>query len=407
LDNVTHSLFGMLVADAVCVWRRETRAEVRAAASLLSALANNLPDIDIVYSWIDGPKPLGSLLQHRGHTHTLLLALPMAWLLGVGMWRWLARSRPAAFTPDRKQWLLLLALAGPALHLLMDYGNNYGVHPFWPVYSGWLYGDSIFIVEPLWLVILVPAVARGLTRRWLAALLWLVLASVLTICWFVPFVPTASRLALLGLALATFTVGRLTSESTRVALALGGCLSVALLFVAAGARARSELRAAVQTAFPALTVHDIATAPMPANPACWEALLAGEQGGRYRVLRASVALGPLSATDCSAGSDVEPTAPIAKLSRAHFDGVRWRAEYSADLAELSRLRRADCRFRAMLRFARLPYFAPAHQIAGDLRYDRQPGLDFSDVALSGPASTAPCPRFVPGWTEPRADLFRP
>jgi inner membrane protein len=345
LDNVTHGLFGMLVADAVCVWRGETRAEVRAAASLLSALTNNLPDIDIVYSWIDGPKPLGSLLQHRGHTHTLLLALPMAWLLGVGMWRWLARSRPAAFTPDRKQWLLLLALAGPALHLLMDYGNNYGVHPFWPVYSGWLYGDSIFIVEPLWLAILVPVVARGLTRRWLAALLWLALAAVITICWFVPFVPTASRLALLGLALAAFTVGRLTSESTRLVLAVGGCLSVAL--------------------------------------------------------------GPLSATDCSAGSEVEPTAPVATLSRANFGGVRWRTEYSADLSELSRLRRADCRFRAMLRFARVPYFAPARQIAGDLRYDRQPGLDFSDVALSGPASAAPCPRFVPGWTEPRAELFRP
>jgi inner membrane protein len=397
----------MLVADAVCLWRRETRAEVRVAASLLSALANNLPDIDIVYSWMDGPKPLGSLLQHRGYTHTLLLALPMAWLLGEGLWRWLSRRNPAAFTADRRRTLLMLALAGPPLHLLLDFGNNYGVHPFWPLYSGWLYGDSIFIVEPLWLAILVPVLARGSTRRWLSALLWVVLVGLLVVCWFVPFVPTASRLALLGLTVLAFVVARNGSETTRVVFAGGGCLSVALLFALAGARARAELRAAAETGFPALTLHDIATAPLPANPACWEALLAGEQGGRYRVMRASVALAPLSATDCNAGSDVEPSAPVTSLTRANFRGVRWWHEYSADLRQLSRLRRDDCRFRALLRFARLPYLAPTPKIAGDLRYDRQPGLDFSDVELSGSASAAPCPRFWPGWTEPRAELFQP
>src|ERR1041384_4383289 len=115
----------MLLADAVCVWRREARAHVRAGAALVSALANNLPDSDIAYSWLDGPKPLGSLLHHRGHPHTLLVALPMAWLLGAVAWRLFRRRHVDAGRPER-QLLLGLALVGPGLHLLIDFRNNYG-----------------------------------------------------------------------------------------------------------------------------------------------------------------------------------------------------------------------------------------------------------------------------------------
>ena len=405
MDNVTHSLAGMLLADAVCVWRREARVPVRAAASLVSALANNLPDIDIVYSWLGGPKPLGSLLHHRGHTHTLLLGLPMAWLLGAGIWRWFLRKNPSAAAPERRL-LLGLALAGPLLHLLMDFGNNYGVHPFWPLYDGWLYGDSIFIVEPLWLAISIPCLAPTLTRRWLAVLLWGVLGTVLVLCWFLPFVATASRAAVVGAALVAAVVARSASARARVGFALVACASVALLFSLGSLRAKAELRRAVVAAFPALTIHDLALSPLPANPACWEALVAGEQGGTYRVLRASVALPPLSAVSCRAGADVEPTAPVTSVDRANYQGVRWRSEYRAELSALSRLRQENCRFRALLRFARLPYVNAAGTIAGDLRYDRSPDLDFSDVVLDGAAADRRCARFVPGWAEPRAELFQ-
>jgi hypothetical protein len=94
------------------------------------------------------------------------------------------------------------------------------------------------------------------------------------------------------------------------------------------------------------------------------------------------------------------------LTRANRGGVRWLSQYSEEVATLSRLRRDDCRFRALLQFARLPYAAPARQIAGDLRYDRKPELDFSDVPLPLPLAPGGCPRLLPGWTEPRADLFR-
>src|ERR1044071_5463246 len=108
----------MLAAEVVCAVRREQRPHLRAALYLVSALGNNLPDSDILYSWMDGPKPLGSLLHHRGHTHTLAFALPMAWLLGFAVWRWFQRRHADAGEAE-KRLIFGLALVGPALHLLM------------------------------------------------------------------------------------------------------------------------------------------------------------------------------------------------------------------------------------------------------------------------------------------------
>lgn len=396
----------MLLAEAVCVARGEARKPVRAAAYLVSALANNLPDIDIVYTWITGPRPLGSLLHHRGHTHTLLLALPGAWLLGLAVWSWFSRRHADAAPRDRRLFVGL-ALAGVVLHLCMDLGNNYGVHPFWPVSSKWFYGDTIFIVEPLWWAIAIPVVAEALDRRWLKLTLWVLLSAILIVCWFVPFVNMTSRLTLLGVTALAFLVAQKTSPRGRICSAWAAALAVPVVFGLAAARAKTALRDATQAAFPALTVLDIATTPLPANPACWEGLVAGEQGGVYRVLRASVALGGVAASDCKAGIDVEPTAPVTVIERANHGGVRWLTAYSADVAALGQLRQADCRFRAMLQFARLPYVSASGKIAGDARYDRTPDLDFSDVPLPAGMASGSCPRWVPGWAEPRAELFQP
>jgi inner membrane protein len=403
----------MLLAEAVCVWRKETRPEVRAAAYVVSALANNLPDVDIVYTWITGPKPLGSLLHHRGHTHTLVVACAMAWLLGLAAFRWFAKRHPTA-GPAERRLLYGLSLAGPLLHLTMDFGNNYGVHPFWPVSGRWFYGDTIFIIEPTWWAIAVPVLATAIRRRWLKITLWVLLAALLSVTWFVPFVLPASRFTLLGLTAAAWLLARRSPERTRITAAVAACTLVPIVFGICSARAKGELRQATRAAFPALTVVDIAASPMPSNPLCWEAMVAGEQGGVYRVLRASVALSPLSVSRCSAGADAEPTAPVKPMSRADRGGVRWRREYSAELRSLANLRESNCWVRAALQFMRLPYVTsiersepglPAGQYVGDLRYDRQRGADFADFRLPDDVKEG-CPRFVPGWDEPRADLFQ-
>jgi inner membrane protein len=337
----------------------------------------------------------------------LLFALPAAWLLGLAVWRRLSR-RHTDVTPRDRRLFVGLALAGVALHLSMDFGNNYGVHPFWPLSGRWFYGDSIFIVEPLWWAIAIPLLAPRLERRWLELTLWVLLSALLLVCWFVPFVSMLTRVILLSVAVLAVALGRNRSPSLRIRLGGAAALAVPLVFAFASGRAKAALSEATQAAFPALTVLDMATTPLPSNPACWEGLVAGRQSGTYHVLRATVALGSVAPGECSAaGTGVEPTAPVTPITRADHGGVRWLSQYSADVATLSRWRRDDCRFRALLRFARLPYVAADRQIAGDLRYDRAPGLDFSDVPLPRGPAAVDCPRWLPGWAEPRADLFQP
>jgi hypothetical protein len=57
----------------------------------------------------------------------------------------------------------------------------------------------------------------------------------------------------------------------------------------------------------------------------------------------------------------------------------------------------------------VPYVTPPAvdrtRIIGDTRYDRHRGLDFADFRLS--AVPGRCPKFVPPWLPPRADLLSP
>jgi len=241
LDNVTHSLAGMLLAEAVCVWRGETRRHVRAAAYLVSALANNLPDADVFYSWIPEPRAARQSFESpRAHAHA---ARGVAVRVAARRRRLALVLAPPSGRRRRARTRLVRGAGarGVVLHLGMDFGNNYGVHPFWPLSSRWLYGDSIFIVEPLWLAIAIPILSETLTRRWLKLTLWVVLSAVLVVCWFVPFVATPVRFTLLGVTALSSFVARKSHERLRIQLAVAAWLAVALLFGLASLRAKSKL----------------------------------------------------------------------------------------------------------------------------------------------------------------------
>src|SRR5207247_4968018 len=50
--------------------------------------------------------------------------------------------------------LIAVSWLGLLLHLAFDSLNNYGVRPFLPFSSRWLYGDLVFIVDPwFWLLL--------------------------------------------------------------------------------------------------------------------------------------------------------------------------------------------------------------------------------------------------------------
>ena len=92
MDNVTHALAGLLLADAAVALaerraRRPASAALRRTAAILGVLTAELPDVDLVYAGpVLGMGRLGYMLHHRGHTHTVVFAVAAALLVwGVAL----------------------------------------------------------------------------------------------------------------------------------------------------------------------------------------------------------------------------------------------------------------------------------------------------------------------------------
>lgn len=407
MDNVTHALVGFFVAE-LAVRERERRGQVCAhwarPAYFTSALANNLPDLDFAYAGIT-QGPLGYLLHHRGHTHTLALAPLMAALtFGAGLW-WLSRS-PSSTRSDRV-WLGALALVGPVLHIAMDFSNNYGVHPFWPLDNRWVYGDAIFIVEPLFWAFMLPALLAQVRWRPGKIVLALLLAATVTLPWVSGLVPALiSALVVVAAVVASLVSWRLTAQR-RGWFALAGCLAVLALFLVASRSARSRASAELVRRFPEAIVEDLALTPLPANPMCWSLLAIQTEGDRYIVRRGVVALLPsvLAAAECPTRHHGATSAPLRPVPLQESGELELSGQFEAPLAELRGLFSEHCGVAALLRFTRAPYWKQddGFLIAGDIRYDRSPALEFAELRL--PREPGRCPRFVPSWRPPRAALL--
>ena len=412
MDNLTHSLVGLLCADAVvraCDRRRALEPWPRAALYVFAIVGNNLPDLDFSYSRISG-KEFGYLLQHRGYTHTLpaVLGFALAMLaVFVALTRWRGKRL------EHRDWWLLssVALASPLLHIVMDFANNYGVHPFWPLHDAWFYGDSFFILEPgFWLVIVAP-LSWSYRSRWARGALWLVLGIVLAALWYQRFVPVRNALAWSLLTLALLALSRERCPSARSQLALGGFLAVAALFVLGSRVAKRIVLEQARAAYPRATVIDVVATPTPANPFCWGMILVQAEAGQYSVRLGRVATFPawLEAAACPYDRAAEPTAPLEPMHLPEHADARLVLgfEYLTALADFQTLVRERCEARAFFRWARVPYLTPARpdgsRVLGDLRYDRNPGLDFSDILLA--RAQGRCPDYVPPWLPARADIL--
>ncbi len=144
MDNLTHSIIGFGVGElmhrSVPAEAQPARQRTRHRLLLLScALANNFPDLDLLLTH-GLPAPLSYLLYHRGHTHTLLMALPQALLLVALLWLcWPATRALLKASGAARLGLAASVLLGLGLHLLMDYTNSYGIHPYYPFDGRWLY----------------------------------------------------------------------------------------------------------------------------------------------------------------------------------------------------------------------------------------------------------------------------
>jgi inner membrane protein len=409
VDNLTHGLVGVLLAET-CLQVRARRAadggsvspRLRFETYSLAVIGNNLPDTDIGYARLVGGQTFGYLLQHRGFTHTV----PVALLIGVAMLAVvfaLRRRARARANPGEAGLLVGVALASPLLHIAMDFANNYGVHPFWPLDDRWFYGDTLFIVEPaLWIAIVAPLVF-SMSSRWVRAALGTFLAVSLVALFVAPVVARVAAVALTVITVLVLLVARRASPAKRAVLASSLFFATLAVFATCSHLARARAVAALEEELPNARTVDVAVTPMPADPACWNVLWLGEDGDDYVLRLGHVAL----AAGCVFGAEPDTTAPMTALPKSGT----FRSEYRRPLGELTGLASRRCEVAALLQFARAPYvtapLADGTRIAGDLRYDRKPELDFADIRLAASLDPAGCPPNLPPWIPPRRDLFPP
>ncbi|HEY4158004.1 MAG TPA: metal-dependent hydrolase [Polyangiaceae bacterium] len=410
MDNITHSLAGIWLAEAALPAAGRSgegrTSSLRSALYFAAILGNNLPDADGLYAGRLAARPLGYLLHHRGHSHTVALALPLA-LLTFALTLGFLRLRRQQLERRDVARLALVALLGPLLHISFDFANNYGVHPFWPLYDGWLYGDSFFIVEPLFWAALIPLLllqARTLLAR---GLLGFVLVFGLCLCTFSELVPARMAVLVFAYAALSAALAWRVRPAARVWLAAALFALPALSFAGMHRLARAHVLELAARQFPRETTLDVVTTPTPANPLCWNITLVSRDGRDYVVRSGTFSTWPgvFTASACHYEADEHPTAPHTRVTVAVRPELRWSREFRAAGGELRALAADDCRVAAFLGFARAPYWTPAGdgpQIVGDVRYDREAAIEFAEFALT---PNPQCPRHVPPWIPPRSDVL--
>lgn len=409
MDNLSHSVVGLalgeLVQRSLAPEPDPVRQRQRRRLLLVGAwTASNFPDLDLVLTPLL-PSPLGYLLHHRGHTHTLLYALPQALLLVALLWLFWPAARALLQDSARARSGLAIAVsAGFLLHLAMDFLNSYGIHPFHPFDSRWLYGDMVYILEPVFWVAFGVPLAMMLRRPAHTALLLGMLAAALLFFHARGFLDWASLAALTALAAPLAMLQR--KAGTKGRQALYAALATALAFVgvqgAAAIHASRLVIAEMHKRDPDAAVADAAMTAFPSNPLCWSFVTVerNDGAGTYRLQRGrlSLAAGLLPVSACPAGFAASAPASSAAAALA----VDWRSEGRLD--QLRRLKDSNCYFNAWLRFARTP--ALGARGATDVRFGVAQEGNFSTIRFA-PLNGQPCPASVPAWDYPRADLLGP
>jgi inner membrane protein len=409
MDNVTHTLIGALLGETIA---RITQADSRGLPgevrrNLLvttSAIGSNLPDVDVLYSFIGGK--INYLLQHRGYSHTIIGAVLLA-VATFAIARWVLARRGHAPSSQDLTWLAGVLAFTPLLHIGMDFTNNYGVHPFWPLSNRWFYGDAVFIAEPLlW------AACAPLAFTFRSKLARLIVAAVLAIgvglALFTGLVPRAPAIALIVMVAAMLWLGLRARRQVALIGGIALWLAVTATFAVSSQLAGSRVAGLAATMFPGARLVDHVLTPMPANPLCWEVMLVQTQDHAVVARRTMLALAPalIPAGGCLSRSlNLPSSAPLRRVPAADSAELQWYGEIATELDRLKSRVATDCEAAAAMRFIRVPWLAAvgAETVLGDLRYDREKSLGFAEVALHDPPG--PCPRLVPGWRLPRADLL--
>jgi inner membrane protein len=392
VDNLTHSLLGGVLAElALPAGAARTTRRIFFTAGIVAA---NLPDVDILYTRIT-TTPLGYLLHHRGHSHTVAGVVVQGALLAA-----LCLAVPAVRRLNAALRRRLAVLGGVALasHLLLDSWNSYGVHPFHPLDSRWYYGDAVFIFEPWLWVLLGVAVAANAERRGAR----MVVAGAITL---LPLALTvlgvlspASLAALAAGGLVFAGVAHRRSPFARAGWSLAGCGAFVAALFGLGSVARAQARALLGPEVRGELV-DVILSPHPAAPPCWFVIAVekDEAAGRFVLHRGTLSLVPsLVAPEGCALHRLWRLPSVAGPGRARLA----RGEPITGSLDTLRHYARDCRVHAWLQFGRAPFFS-GDEIR-DLRFETGPRENFTAMPI---LEGGGCPSYVTSWDLPRADLL--
>ena len=398
VDNVTHAFVGAAMAE--CAVPPGAPSRTRTILIAAGVIAANAPDVDLLYTGIT-EAPLGYLLHHRGHSHTL----PGLAVLGLAIWsglRVLPGAKAALLGMNRRVVVLIAAaLLG---HLLMDSANSYGTHPLYPLSARWIYGDAVFVLEPwLWLII-GAALASNAVRLWRAVVVLLALAPPAALV-AIGLLPVGVVAVMLGVTAALAFAARDWDRKKRAAVVLVTAATIFVVMPAVSRLAKDTARRALYD-FDRGELVDIVSDVNPGVPWCWGVLtLQKAADGPDQALVArrgtlSLLPGLWPAVSCASARLMNARWPaVATPSNA----IVWHRQWRINLEELRTLQAGNCRVRAWLQFGRVPHVADG--MIADLRFEHPVGQNFTPMAID---SGAPgCPSFVTNWERPRRDVLLP
>ncbi|MBS3805590.1 MAG: metal-dependent hydrolase [Oleiphilaceae bacterium] len=146
MDSITQAALGAVLGGAIA------GKTLGRTALLAGAVLGTLPDMDVV---IDYGSAVANFTQHRGFSHSLFILVPVAVLLAFVGRRW----RPDL---SLRHWLAFTGLI-LVTHPLLDCLTTYGTQLFWPLGAP-IATASIFIIDPLYTLPLIAAIALALWR---------------------------------------------------------------------------------------------------------------------------------------------------------------------------------------------------------------------------------------------------
>ncbi|MCM0605919.1 MAG: metal-dependent hydrolase [Xanthomonadaceae bacterium] len=390
MDNLTHTLIGITVAHSLP--KKLRTREIYWA----SVIANNLPDSDVIQNFFPGTTPLDYLVHHRGYTHNFFLTFGLAYA-GAALTSFIAKPKG-----ERKvtRELYLFTLLGCFMHIGADFMNSYGVHPFSPLFNQWLYGDSVFIIEPwIWMILLPMAIAMAHSKS--AKIFWSVLLAVgWGIIGFVDYVtlPIKIGVTLAGAFSFWFHHKKKTANLAAVSL-----LTVITAFFTFSHIAKNEIRTTSHAPF-----NDIEATPSPGNPFCWGSWSEKSEGEDHVMRLALVTPFPniVGADQCGAWRTVYPRSGNPHLIDRPDEknpSVLWRYESRVSKQDYDDLYEHSCQFQRLMSFVRFPYVTHIGKnwAAGDLRYDMRDRGNFTHMEITDESSqVANCEAHNAPWASP-------